>query len=88
MVNVTVDFGGVHAFVAGGTSGINLGIAKGFATAGARVSVMSRSREKVDAAVGRLRTLGAEAAGSASGIRMRPRPRCGGHTRSSGTLTC
>lgn len=69
MVNVTVDFRGVHAFVAGGTSGINLGIAMGFATAGARVSVMSRSPEKVDAAVGRLRTLGAEAAGSAADVR-------------------
>ena len=69
MVNVTIDFRGVHAFVAGGTSGINLGIAMGFATAGARVSVMSRSPEKVDAAVGRLRTLGAEAAGSAADVR-------------------
>lgn len=69
MVNVTVDFRGDHAFVAGGTSGINLGIAKGFATAGARVSVMSRSPEKVDAAVSRLRTLGAEAAGSAADVR-------------------
>ncbi len=69
MVDVTVDFRGVHAFVAGGTSGINLGIAEGFATAGARVSVMSRSPEKVDAAVSRLRTLGAEAAGSAADVR-------------------
>ena len=69
MVNVTVDFRGVHAFVAGGTSGINLGIAEGFATAGARVAVMSRSPEKVDAAVSRLRTLGAEAAGSAADVR-------------------
>jgi NAD(P)-dependent dehydrogenase (short-subunit alcohol dehydrogenase family) len=69
MVNVTVDFGGVHAFVAGGTSGINLGIAEGFATAGARVAVMSRSPEKVDAAVIRLRTLGAEAVGSVADVR-------------------
>jgi NAD(P)-dependent dehydrogenase (short-subunit alcohol dehydrogenase family) len=69
MVNVTVDFRGVHAFVAGGTSGINLGIAEGFATAGARVAVMSRSQEKVDAAVSRLRTLGAEAAGSVADVR-------------------
>jgi NAD(P)-dependent dehydrogenase (short-subunit alcohol dehydrogenase family) len=69
MVNVSVDFGGVHVFVAGGTSGINLGIAEGFAKAGARVAVMSRSPEKVDAAVGRLRTLGADAVGSAADVR-------------------
>jgi NAD(P)-dependent dehydrogenase (short-subunit alcohol dehydrogenase family) len=69
MARVTVDFTGAHVFVAGGTSGINLGIAEGFASAGARVAVMSRSPEKVDAAVGRLRTLGAEAEGSATDVR-------------------
>jgi NAD(P)-dependent dehydrogenase (short-subunit alcohol dehydrogenase family) len=69
VANVTVDFTGAHAFVAGGTSGINLGIAEGFASAGARVSVMSRSPEKVDAAVTRLAALGAEATGSAADVR-------------------
>lgn len=69
VANVTVDFTGAHAFVAGGTSGINLGIAEGFASAGARVAVMSRSPEKVDAAVTRLRALGAEATGSAADVR-------------------
>jgi NAD(P)-dependent dehydrogenase (short-subunit alcohol dehydrogenase family) len=49
---------GGPVFVAGGTSGINLGIAEGFAAAGARVAVMCRSKEKVDAAVTRLQALG------------------------------
>lgn len=56
-------------FVAGGTSGINLGVAKAFAAAGARVSVMSRKQEKVDAAVAELQALGAEAAGFAADVR-------------------
>ena len=43
-----------HVLVAGGTSGINLGIAKGFAGAGAKVSVFSRKQDKVDAAVAEL----------------------------------
>ncbi len=49
-----LNFSDKHVFVAGGTSGINLGIAEAFAQAGARVSVLSRSREKIDAAVDRL----------------------------------
>ena len=44
MGRMTVDFSGAAVFVAGGTSGINLGIAEGFAAAGARVAVMSRSQ--------------------------------------------
>jgi len=56
MAQVKVDFSGTTVFVAGGTSGINLGIAEGFAAAGARVAVMSRSKEKVDAAVARLQS--------------------------------
>ncbi len=34
--------------VAGGTRGINRGIAKGFAESGARLFVFSRSQDKVD----------------------------------------
>lgn len=37
---------GKTAFVAGGTSGINLGIAKGFAAMGAKVAVVGRDAEK------------------------------------------
>ena len=42
---------GRNAFVAGGTSGINLEIARTLAAHGARVAVLSRSQDKVDAAV-------------------------------------
>ncbi len=45
---------GRAAFVAGGTSGINLAIAHAFAAEGARVAVMSRKQDKVDAAVAAL----------------------------------
>lgn len=44
------DFTGCNVFVAGGTSGINLGVAKAFAARGARVAVASRNPEKVEAA--------------------------------------
>ncbi len=58
-----------HVLVAGGTSGINLGIARGFAAAGARMSVFSRSQEKVDAAVAELKDLGAGAHGGTADVR-------------------
>ncbi len=45
------DYTGRTVFVVGGTSGINLGIARAFAAAGARIGVASRRQEKVDAAV-------------------------------------
>lgn len=61
-MSVSFDFSGKTVFVSGGTSGINLGVAEGFAGAGARVFVISRSQEKVDAAVEQLKAAGAEAA--------------------------
>ncbi|MCL1037947.1 SDR family oxidoreductase [Shewanella submarina] len=51
------DFQDKRVFVVGGTSGINLGIAKAFARAGARVAVASRSQDKVDAAVSELKQI-------------------------------
>ena len=48
------DFTGKTVMVFGGTSGINLGIAKAFARAGATLAVASRSQDKVDAAVAAL----------------------------------
>jgi NAD(P)-dependent dehydrogenase (short-subunit alcohol dehydrogenase family) len=45
---------GKTAFVAGGTSGINLAIATGFAHFGARVAVLSRNAERVQSAVAAL----------------------------------
>ena len=66
------DYTDRTVFVAGGTSGINLGVAQAFARAGARVSVLSRRQEKVDAAVASLRELGAEAAGFVADVRDYP----------------
>ncbi|MDO8699780.1 MAG: SDR family oxidoreductase [Rhodoferax sp.] len=51
------DFKGQAVFVAGGSSGINLGIAKAFATRGASVAIVSRSSERVAGAVAELRAL-------------------------------
>jgi len=47
-----------HVIVFGGTTGINFGIAEAFARQGADVTVVSRRRENVDAAVERLRAHG------------------------------
>lgn len=63
------DFNGKTVFVFGGTSGINLGIARCFAKAGANVSVASRSQDKVDAAVASLRELGSDSYGYALDVR-------------------
>ncbi|MES0873965.1 SDR family oxidoreductase [Sinimarinibacterium thermocellulolyticum] len=63
------DFSGQHVFVAGGTSGINLGIAHAFAKAGARVGVLSRKKDKVDNAVRELKGHGGEVAGFAADVR-------------------
>ena len=57
------DFTGRHVFVAGGTSGINLGIAEGFAKRGARLTVISRSPERVAGAVKELQAHGADHGG-------------------------
>jgi len=46
------------AFVAGGSSGINLGIAARFAEAGAKVSLLARNPEKLAAAAADLRAQG------------------------------
>lgn len=64
-----LDFSGKSVFVAGGTSGINRGIAIGFARAGARVGVLSRSEEKVADTVAELESLGVQAAGFAADVR-------------------
>lgn len=63
------DYNGKTVFVSGGTSGINLGIALGFADAGANVFVMSRKRDKVDAAVAALSAKGVRAAGTSADVR-------------------
>lgn len=58
-----------HVFVAGGTSGINLGIAQAFAREGARVTVMSRSPDRVQQAADGLRALGAQVLGINADVR-------------------
>lgn len=65
----SIDYRGKTVFVAGGTSGINLGIAHGFARAGARLAVLSRSPDKVEAAVAALRAHGGEVRGYAADVR-------------------
>ena len=68
-MQASFDYRGCNVFVAGGTSGINLGIAKAFAAAGARMGVASRSREKVEAAVAALSGPGGAALGYAFDVR-------------------
>ncbi len=60
---------GRTAFVAGGTSGINLAIAHGLAAAGARVAVFSRNAERVEQAATALRSHGGAAAGHVGDVR-------------------
>ncbi|HTZ70678.1 MAG TPA: SDR family oxidoreductase [Acetobacteraceae bacterium] len=60
---------GKVAFVAGGTSGINLAIAQRFAEAGAAVAVLSRKQEKVDEAVRRIAEAGHPVTGFAADVR-------------------
>ena len=69
MTNPPFSFSGQHVFVAGGTSGINLGIAQAFARAGAYVSVMSRSPDKVQQAEASLQALGVQALGISADVR-------------------
>lgn len=64
------DFRDRHVFVAGGSSGINLGIAEAFARAGARISLMSRSADKLAAATARLQGHGAQAQGFSADVRQ------------------
>jgi 2-deoxy-D-gluconate 3-dehydrogenase len=56
------DLSGRVALVTGGNGGIGLGMAKGFAAAGAAVAVAARKAEKAEAAVAALKALGVEAA--------------------------
>ncbi|MEL6646737.1 MAG: SDR family oxidoreductase [Pseudomonadota bacterium] len=68
-MTMTFDFSGHNVFVVGGTSGINFGIAQGFARWGAKIMVASRKQNKVDQAVEGLKGLGAEASGVTFDVR-------------------
>lgn len=58
-----------NVLVVGGTSGINLGIAEAFAEQGANVAVVSRSQDKVEAAMARLSAYGRTVAGFSADVR-------------------
>jgi hypothetical protein len=60
---------GKTAFIAGGSSGINLGIAERFAELGANLVLLARNQEKLDAAVAVLQAKGAQALGLAADVR-------------------
>jgi NAD(P)-dependent dehydrogenase (short-subunit alcohol dehydrogenase family) len=60
---------GKHVFVAGGSSGINLGIGEVFARCGAKVSICSRKADRVAAAVETLKSSGAEVWGGVADVR-------------------
>lgn len=60
---------GKTAFVAGGSSGINLGIAEQYAELGANLVILSRSQDKIDVAVKGLQKKGAKALGIATDVR-------------------
>jgi NAD(P)-dependent dehydrogenase (short-subunit alcohol dehydrogenase family) len=51
-------FRGKTVFITGGGSGINLGIAKNFASVGASVAICGRTQERLDTAATALRALG------------------------------
>tara|TARA_R110000868_G_scaffold70618_2_gene207331 strand:- start:12139 stop:12942 length:804 start_codon:yes stop_codon:yes gene_type:complete len=71
MQNVFKDqaLAGKVAFVAGASSGINLGIAQHFARAGAKVVIISRSVEKIAAAAKTMTDEGFPALGIAADVR-------------------
>ena len=63
------DFTGKTVFVAGGTSGINLGIAEAFAGAGAKLVIVSRSQNHVAEAQRQLGRFGGEVVGFSADVR-------------------
>ncbi|MBZ5790615.1 SDR family oxidoreductase [Burkholderia contaminans] len=68
-MQIDIGFDERHVFVFGGTTGINFGIAQAFARCGASVSIASRRRENVDAAVQQLGALNARVHGACADVR-------------------
>jgi NAD(P)-dependent dehydrogenase (short-subunit alcohol dehydrogenase family) len=60
---------GKNAFIAGGTSGINLGIARRMAKAGAKLVLLGRNPEKAEAAAASIRADGGTAVAHAGDVR-------------------
>jgi NAD(P)-dependent dehydrogenase (short-subunit alcohol dehydrogenase family) len=63
------DFSGRTVFIAGGTSGINFGIAEAFVATGARLAVVGRSQERLDKAQRKLQVSGATVLGFSADVR-------------------
>ena len=68
-MRIPLSFKGQSVFVAGGSSGINLGIATAFAQAGAKVAIVSRNAERVAQAVEQLRQNGTQVEGYSADVR-------------------
>jgi NAD(P)-dependent dehydrogenase (short-subunit alcohol dehydrogenase family) len=68
-MSLALDFKNKSVFVAGGSSGINLGIAAAFAKAGAKVAIVSRNVERVSGAVAHLRSFGNQVEGYNADVR-------------------
>jgi NAD(P)-dependent dehydrogenase (short-subunit alcohol dehydrogenase family) len=62
-------FAGQVVFITGGGSGINLGIARSFATLGADVGICGRSAERLEGAARELEGLGARVAAEVADVR-------------------
>jgi NAD(P)-dependent dehydrogenase (short-subunit alcohol dehydrogenase family) len=62
-------FAGKTVFVTGGTSGINLAVARNFAALGARIAVCGRSAERMEGALPRIREFGGEVRGYVCDVR-------------------
>jgi len=62
-------FLGQTVFITGGSSGINLGIARNFAAVGANLGIVGRSPEKLDAATAELQALGAQVSAHSADVR-------------------
>ena len=60
---------GKNAIITGGGSGINLAIARRYAENGARIGLIGRTNEKLDAAVDELRRAGGEASAHPADVR-------------------
>jgi NAD(P)-dependent dehydrogenase (short-subunit alcohol dehydrogenase family) len=68
-MNLPLSFKDKSVFVAGGSSGINLGVATAFAQAGARVAIVSRNAERVAGAVQALLAYGGQVEGYSADVR-------------------